>query len=110
MNALQIQSLSIAELAPRIKSRAVSPVELTRLFLQRIERANPILNAYVTVTADEALAAARRAGMSWLKAVIADRFTAFRFPSKTTSRPKACAPPPVRKFSMAGSRLSMRRW
>jgi aspartyl-tRNA(Asn)/glutamyl-tRNA(Gln) amidotransferase subunit A len=36
-------------------------LELTRLFLKRIERLNPILNAYITVTGDDALAAAKNA-------------------------------------------------
>jgi aspartyl-tRNA(Asn)/glutamyl-tRNA(Gln) amidotransferase subunit A len=56
---MEIQSLTIAEAAARIKGREISPVDLTRLFLERIERLNPALNAYVTVTADEALATAR---------------------------------------------------
>src|SRR5207249_2963740 len=37
----------------------VSPVELTRLYLDRIERLDPQLNAYVTVDGERALAAAR---------------------------------------------------
>jgi aspartyl-tRNA(Asn)/glutamyl-tRNA(Gln) amidotransferase subunit A len=56
---MEIQSLTIAEAAARIKGGEISPVDLTRLFLERIERLNPALNAYVTVTADEALATAR---------------------------------------------------
>jgi aspartyl-tRNA(Asn)/glutamyl-tRNA(Gln) amidotransferase subunit A len=52
---------SIAELAPLIARRKISPVELTRLMLERIERQNPRLNAYLTVTAELALAQARRA-------------------------------------------------
>src|SRR5437870_13781493 len=61
MNAQDVENLTIAGLAPEIKDRKVSPVEVTRLFLERIERINPILNAYVTVTADDALADATRA-------------------------------------------------
>jgi aspartyl-tRNA(Asn)/glutamyl-tRNA(Gln) amidotransferase subunit A len=61
MNAQDVENLTIAGLAPQIKNRKVSPVEVTRLFLERIERINPILNAYVTVTADDALADATRA-------------------------------------------------
>src|SRR3989338_733646 len=61
MNIQDLEKLTIAGLAPEIKSRKISPVELTRLFLDRIERLNPVLNAYVTVTADDALAQAKRA-------------------------------------------------
>lgn len=58
---MEIENFTIAELAPKIKSRQISPVDLTRLFLERINRLNSTLNAYVTVTADEALAAATKA-------------------------------------------------
>src|SRR2546425_7433170 len=44
-----------------IRRRQVSPFELTRAVLERIERVNPALNAYCTVAADQALAAARAA-------------------------------------------------
>jgi amidase len=47
------------ELAERIRAREVSPVELVELYLERIERYDGVLNAYVTVDADGALAAAR---------------------------------------------------
>src|SRR5262249_32546489 len=51
---------SIAELASSIRTRAVSPVELVEMFLARIERF-AVLNAFITVTADFALAEARTA-------------------------------------------------
>jgi amidase len=49
------------EIANLIRTRAVSPVEATRFFLERIERINPQLNAFVSVTADKALTRAREA-------------------------------------------------
>jgi aspartyl-tRNA(Asn)/glutamyl-tRNA(Gln) amidotransferase subunit A len=52
---------TISELAPRLRSRQVSPVELTRECLERIEKLNPALNAFITVTAESALAEARAA-------------------------------------------------
>jgi aspartyl-tRNA(Asn)/glutamyl-tRNA(Gln) amidotransferase subunit A len=61
MNARELDNLTIAETASKIQSRRVSPLELTRLFLERIERFNPTLNAYITVTADDALAEAEKA-------------------------------------------------
>lgn len=52
---------TIEELAALLVKRKISPVELTNLFLRRIERQNSSLNAYLTITAEHALAAARRA-------------------------------------------------
>jgi len=49
------------ELAGLIASKAVSPVELTKVVLERIDRLQPTLNAFITVCHDAALAAARRA-------------------------------------------------
>ena len=50
-----------AELRTRIASKQLSPVEATRLYLQRIEALDPQLNAYLTVTGDLALHMARDA-------------------------------------------------
>ncbi len=49
------------ELAKQLHSRSVSPVEVTSACLSRIEKLNPLLNAFITVTADFALAQARQA-------------------------------------------------
>jgi aspartyl-tRNA(Asn)/glutamyl-tRNA(Gln) amidotransferase subunit A len=53
--------LSLTEVARLLKRRSVSPVEVTRAILDRIAAVSPRLNAFRTITADEALAAARRA-------------------------------------------------
>ncbi len=52
---------TIVEIAPRLRRREVSPVELTRACLERIEKLNPTLNAFITVTAESALAEAHAA-------------------------------------------------
>src|ERR1700678_3418694 len=52
---------TITELAPRLRRKEVSPVELTRDCLDRIEKLNPALNAFITVTAETALEEARLA-------------------------------------------------
>jgi aspartyl-tRNA(Asn)/glutamyl-tRNA(Gln) amidotransferase subunit A len=54
-----LASLSILEVAPLIKSRQVSPVELTQACLDRIGSWEPFVNAFITVTADQALEASR---------------------------------------------------
>ena len=53
--------LSASELAELIRGRRLSPVELMRSTLARIERAQPVLNAFITVCSEEALARARDA-------------------------------------------------
>ena len=53
--------LSLLEAAEELRSRKLSPVELTRECLARIDRLNPVLNAFITITADQALEQARQA-------------------------------------------------
>ena len=50
-----------ADLAQLIRRREISPVELTKATLARIERSQPVLNAFITVCHDQALVAARAA-------------------------------------------------
>lgn len=52
---------SAAELADSIRTRAISPVELVRDTLARIERSQTVLNAFITVAADQAMEQARAA-------------------------------------------------
>jgi aspartyl-tRNA(Asn)/glutamyl-tRNA(Gln) amidotransferase subunit A len=52
--------LSLRELAQKIRTRAISPVELTESYLERSRRFSR-LNGYATLTPDLALAQARRA-------------------------------------------------
>jgi len=56
-----LTKLSISEAAALVRKKKVSPVELTRASLAQIEQLNPSLNAFVTVTAESALAQAREA-------------------------------------------------
>jgi len=49
------------ELARLIAAKQVSPLELTKGVLERIDRLQPTLNAFITVCHDAALAAARQA-------------------------------------------------
>jgi aspartyl-tRNA(Asn)/glutamyl-tRNA(Gln) amidotransferase subunit A len=61
MNAALPPGLTIAEAARLIAARQLSPVELTRFLLQRIEAVDPKLNAFLLVTAKQAMSAARAA-------------------------------------------------
>lgn len=56
-----LPGLTIADAAKRLASRELSPVDLTRAALARIERLNPIVGAFITVAGDQAMDAARAA-------------------------------------------------
>jgi len=56
-----VLTLSLTEASQRVREKKVSPVELTQACLARIKQINPKLNAFITVTAESALAQAREA-------------------------------------------------
>jgi aspartyl-tRNA(Asn)/glutamyl-tRNA(Gln) amidotransferase subunit A len=58
MNTIEITSLSLAEAGRLVRERKVSPVELTDACLAQIDRLEPRLNAFITVSADVAREAA----------------------------------------------------
>jgi aspartyl-tRNA(Asn)/glutamyl-tRNA(Gln) amidotransferase subunit A len=53
--------LSISEAAELLRQKKISPVDLANACLDRIERLNPLLNAFITVTRESAMAQAREA-------------------------------------------------
>src|SRR5512146_3243861 len=61
MHIINNIDLTITVLAPLLRRKKLSPVELTRGLLARIERHDRRLNSFITVTADLALAQARKA-------------------------------------------------
>lgn len=58
---VDLPALTIGEASRRISKRQLSPVELTEAVLARIETLNPKVGAFITVAADQAIAAARAA-------------------------------------------------
>ena len=56
-----LANLHLHEAATLVRQKKVSPVQLTQACLARIEALNPTLNAFITVTAESALAQARQA-------------------------------------------------
>ncbi|MGI9478752.1 MAG: amidase [Hyphomicrobiaceae bacterium] len=61
MSTNDLAYMSATELAARIKEKSLSPVEVTTALLERAERSQASLNAFITICADEALAAAHDA-------------------------------------------------
>jgi Asp-tRNA(Asn)/Glu-tRNA(Gln) amidotransferase A subunit family amidase len=57
----EIAFMSIVDLAGLIKSRQITSLELTNIYLERIEKYDPKLQAFITVTTDLALAQAKKA-------------------------------------------------
>lgn len=57
----ELTFLDLAEASRLVQTKEVSPVELTRACLARIERLDSVLKAFITVTADSALQEARQA-------------------------------------------------
>jgi Asp-tRNA(Asn)/Glu-tRNA(Gln) amidotransferase A subunit family amidase len=56
-----LHELTLAELAAAIRKREVSPVEVTEHYLRRAEERNPVIGAFFTIAADQALDQARAA-------------------------------------------------
>ena len=59
MSASELLRLTISELAPKIKAREVSPVEVTEAALAQADRLQPTLNSFVTILHEEAMRQAR---------------------------------------------------
>ena len=60
-NSIAMHEKTIAQLSASLATGEFSSEELTRALLERVERFNPSLNAFITVTAESALAQARAA-------------------------------------------------
>ncbi len=58
---MDLHFLTVAEASELVRTRRLSPVELTRAYLDRIAAVDAQLHAFITVTADAALSQARRA-------------------------------------------------
>ena len=56
-----LTDLNLSDASELVRRRKVSPVELTKACLARIEQLNPTLNAFITITAESARAEARNA-------------------------------------------------
>lgn len=60
-SASKLPLLDLSEASRAVQKKEVSPVELTRACLARIERLNPELNAFITITDAASLEAASKA-------------------------------------------------
>ncbi len=61
MSESELWRFPATELARLIRDRTLSPMEVVKVFLGRIEELNPRLNAFLSVVSDQTMADARRA-------------------------------------------------
>ena len=61
MSNTDLLRMTISELAPMIKNKEVSPVELTETALAEADRLQPTLNSFITILHDRAMNQARAA-------------------------------------------------
>jgi len=69
MNTDELHYLSISALGKLYRARELSPVEVTRALLDRIEKYNRRLNAFISVLEESALAQARQAEQDFMQGV-----------------------------------------
>ena len=101
-----VTEFTVEQAGALLRSRRLSPEELTAGVLDRIEQTEPVVHAYVSVTADEAMAAARhaaaelRAGrdrgpLHGVPVAIKDIFDVRGLPTLCGSLARADAPPAI---------------
>ncbi len=92
---------TIVELSARLRAKKISAVELTRIFLARLETRGPRLNALAELTSDRALAQARRADRSSRRGEVTAPLHGIPYGAKdllaTKSIPTRWGAPPFRK-------------
>jgi aspartyl-tRNA(Asn)/glutamyl-tRNA(Gln) amidotransferase subunit A len=67
MSDQPIHYLPISELTRRYRNRSLSPVEVTRHFLERIQTVDPRVRSFLHLTPERAMEEARQAEQAWLK-------------------------------------------
>ena len=55
----ELVKMTISELAPKIKAKEVSPVEVTEAAITQAQRLQPAINSFIAILPDQAMAAAR---------------------------------------------------
>ena len=61
MDPLELCYMSAGELAPLVRDKKISPVEIIDAHLARIQETEPVLNSFITLLPEESRAAARKA-------------------------------------------------
>jgi len=59
MPNVELLQMTISEMAPKIQSKEVSPVELTEAALAAADKLQPTINSFITILHDRAMEQAR---------------------------------------------------
>jgi len=70
MNTKEIFSFSVRQLSKAFIQKEISPVEVVQALLERAIEVNPRLNAFITVTQEEAMRAAKEAEAKFLSGTV----------------------------------------
>ena len=95
------------QLAPAIRTREVTAVEVVRAQLDHIERHDPAINAIVALDAERALQRAREADEALARGEIWGALHGVPSPSKTSLKQRACAPPAAIRHLQTTCRSAM---
>jgi Asp-tRNA(Asn)/Glu-tRNA(Gln) amidotransferase A subunit family amidase len=104
---IDLETLTIKDAALQITRKELSPVELTALYLERIRKLNPLLNAYVTVAEEGALADARTAEQEIQRGKYRGPLHGIPFSIKDNLATKGLRTPPAPRFSRIGCPMKM---
>ena len=102
--------LTLSEASDLVRARKTSSTELTSACLRRIARLNPALNAFITVTADQAMADARASDLEIANGKWRGPLHGIPSVSRIFSTPRECARPPVARYLPTASHRRMQRW
>ena len=83
-----MHTFTLSELAKKLRAKEFSVTELTKCLLARIEASQPTLNAFITVTAESALAQAKAADAALWRPATRARSRACRSRTRTSSAPQ----------------------
>ena len=106
MTADELCYAGVRELGGLFRRGELSPVDYASDLLRRVERLDKRLNAYVTVTAERALADARAAEAA-IRRGTRVRSPASRSPTRISTPRRGSAPPRARRCWATGCRTSI---